>query len=51
MQYSSEKIHLAVTFSRFYLQLAGEGLAVNDCYEESALGDNKDRGDGLYLAA
>lgn len=46
VQYSSEKAHLAVTF-RFYLQLAGEDLAANACYEESALGDNMDRGDCL----
>lgn len=51
MQYSSEKAHLAVTFSRFYLQLAGEDLVVNACYEESVAGDNMDRGDWLYLAA
>jgi len=51
VQYSSEKAHLAVSFSRFYFQLTGEYLAVNACCEESALGDDIERGDYSYLAA
>lgn len=49
--YPSEKAHLAVTFNRFYVQLAGNDPAVNVCSEKSALGDIMDRGDCLYLVA